>query len=113
MSLNLGLILIGWASLSFLIYRYARYSAWRSTIIGQAFMMMKTALWALYTFVVMARLFPHWQGRPLVALILLGYATVAILWLTAVVVKLQGGLGRHNTKTSGTEDSRTEVHSPL
>lgn len=113
MTLNLTLILVGWLGLSYLIYRYARYSAWRSTIIGQSFMMMKAALWALFTFVLVARLFPEWPGRPLVTAALLLFVVIAIIWQTIVVVKLQGGFRRNNERTSGTEDSHPEVHARM
>lgn len=113
MTLNLVLILVGWLGLGYLIYRYARYSPWRSTIIGQSFMMMKTALWALFTFVLVARLFPDWEGRKLISAALLLFVVVAIIWQTAVVVKLQGGLRRNGGKTTGTEGSHPEVRARM
>lgn len=108
MTLNLALILLGLVGLTYLIYRYARYSNWRSTVIGQAFMMMKTALWAMFTFVVVVRLFPDWSGRQGVSAALLSYVVLAIGAQIVAVVKLQGGFRRNRETHSGTEDNGSE-----
>lgn len=103
-TVNLILILIGWLWLSYLIYRYRRYSDWRQTIIGKSFMMMKQALWVLFTFILLARLFPDWEGRQYVSTVLLAYCVAAIIRQTLAVVSLQGGFRRREVRTSGTED---------
>lgn len=102
MTLNLAVIVTALLTLSYLIYRYARYSPWRSTRLGQAFMMMKTALWALLFFVVVIRLLPRdFPGREVIATLLLLYMAVAIFVLTTLIVKLQGGFRRQQQRSSG------------
>lgn len=109
MTLNIGLIVLGLASLTYLIYRYGRFSPWRSTIIGKSFMMMKVALWAMFTFVVLRRFFPDWSGAELLATTLLMFVDAAIFWQTSVVVKLQGGVWRHEETSTGTESEGRRV----
>lgn len=88
------LYVIGFLSLSFMIYRYARYSPWRSQPIGRAFMMMKTALWAVLAFALLRRLVPHLPFVESIRFAMVLYAISAIVYQTVVVVKLQGGLRR-------------------
>lgn len=88
------LSVIGFASLTYMIYRYARYSPWRSQPIGRAFMMMKSALWAFLAFALLRRAVPHLAGVEEIRTLLLVYAISAIVYQTVVVVKLQGGIRR-------------------
>lgn len=86
--------LIGFLSLTYMIYRYARYSPWRSQPIGRAFMMMKSALWAMLFFALLRRVIPHVPGLRDIQVLLVVYAISAIVYQTVVVVKLQGGVRR-------------------
>lgn len=88
------LYLIGFISLTYMIYRYARYSPWRSQPIGRAFMMMKSALWALLALALIGRVFPEADWRSEVQFVLIAYAVSAIIYQTVVVVDLQGGISR-------------------
>lgn len=106
MSLNLFLIVISQLGLTYLIYRYARYSKWRSTQIGKAFMAMKLALWSLLTFVIVARFLPDNEFWDLVAAVLLGFMAGAIAFQIRAVLYLQGGFLRQGQKT----DSGQDVH---
>lgn len=95
MMITLVLVIASLVSLTYLIYRYARYSPWRSQPIGRAFMMMKAALWACLAYVVAARLIPlDWGGRRVIMVVLLLFLLSAILTQIAVIVRLQGGFRR-------------------
>lgn len=88
-----GLYLIGFVASGYLIYRYARYSDWRQTAIGRSFMLMKVCLFTLFTYL----LIQHWLPFPAkVALVftIVGGVDVALIRLTSVIVKLQGGWHR-------------------
>jgi len=86
-----------WVTISYLIYRYGRYSDWSSNEGGKAFMAMKLAFWVTLTFVLAAVAFPgSWVviGR----FVALGLVEVALLYQVHTVVKLQGGWRRRRTE---------------
>lgn len=85
-----------WLTITYLIYRYGRYSEWSSNEGGKAFMAMKIAFWVTLTFVLAAVAFPGaWVtvGR----FVALGLVEVALLYQVHTVVKLQGGWRRKRT----------------
>lgn len=86
-----------WTTITYLIYRYGRYSDWRSNEGGKAFMAMKIAFWVTLTFVLTAVAFPgSWVviGR----FVALGIVEVALLYQVHTVVKLQGGWRRKRSE---------------
>lgn len=87
----LMLYIILWLSLGYLIYRYARYSAWTDTLAGKGFMAMKAALWILTTFVLAATLDPDGAWRDWLRPVALGLVQAAVIGQIVIVVKEQGG----------------------
>lgn len=90
----LTMYFLGWITVSFLIYRYARFSPWRSTKAGQSVMLVKCSLWAVLSWALIAVLFPNWEGRDVARVLLLGFVNVALLYQVHVIVDYQGGFRR-------------------
>lgn len=90
----LGMYLVGWLAVSYLIYRYARYSPWRSTRAGQSVMLVKCSLWATLSWALVAVLFPVWEGRDIARVLLLGFVDAALIYQAYVIVDYQGGWRR-------------------
>lgn len=93
----LGMYVVGWVALTYLIYRYARYSPWRSTKAGQSVMLVKASLWATLAYALVATLFPNWEGRAIARVLLLGFVDMALIYQAYVIVKYQGGFRRRKT----------------
>lgn len=83
-------------SLSYLIYRYMRYSRWEETDAGRAFLGMKICLLALTLFGLMARAFPNEDLRDAARTIIVGGILAAVLYQVRVLVRLQGGFRRNH-----------------
>jgi hypothetical protein len=104
MELTVALYVLGLVALAYMIYRYARYTPWRSTPIGRAFMLMKTALLAVFVFVLVSVVWPDWTWRDEARVLLVGYADFAILTQTWIVLQFQGGFRRHRVVKDSTAD---------
>lgn len=81
-----------WVSLTYLIYRYARYSRWTETAAGKGFMLMKVAFWSVISFALVSAALPEggvW--REIVRPIVLGLVQLGVMVQIAIVVKEQGG----------------------
>lgn len=90
----LAMYLVGWFTVTFLIYRYGRFSPWQSTKAGQSVMLVKCSLWATLSWALVAVLFPDWGGRDLARVLLLGFVNAALLYQIWVIVQYQGGFRR-------------------
>ena len=90
----LAMFVVGWLATTFLIYRYGRFSPWRQTKAGQSVMLVKCALWATFTWAIIAVLFPDWGGRDICRVLLLGFVNVALIYQAVVIVRYQGGFRR-------------------
>lgn len=92
MDLTAGIALfgVGWLVSSYLLYRIVRFSR-RIFVepIGRAFLSTKVVLWLMYTYVFIAVLAPDWIGRETTRWILIGVADLALVYVTAQVVKIQ------------------------
>lgn len=86
--------LVGWAAVSFLIYRYARFSPWRSTRAGQSVMLVKTALWAILTWALVARSVDSENLKAILRVLLVGYVNIALVFQAVTIVRYQGGFRR-------------------
>lgn len=95
----LGMYTVGWIAVTYLIYRYARFSAWRSTLAGQSVMLVKSALWALLTFALVARLIPEGSVKDILRVLLVGYVDMALIVQALTIVRYQGGFRRRRGKT--------------
>lgn len=78
-------------TLSYLIYRYARYSRWEDTDVGRAFMGMKVCLLALvlYGFASLAGLEDPWKA--IARFLVVGGIWAALTYQVVVMVRRQGG----------------------
>lgn len=95
------------AALSYLIYRYARYSRWRSTDAGRAFMTMKLALMSLVLFGLGSTADPDGDWRPIVRRLVVSAILGALLYQVSVIIRRQGGWRRKQyTQDQATIDSR-------
>ena len=83
-------------SLSYLIYRYMRYSRWEETDAGRAFLGMKICLLALTLFGLSARAWPNNDLLDETRTIIVGGILVAVLYQVRVMVRRQGGLRRNH-----------------
>jgi len=101
--------LVGWLTVSFLIYRYSRYSPWRSTKAGQSVMLVKCSLWATLTYALVAVLFPEWQYRNEARVLLLGFVNIALIYQAYVIVKYQGGFRRRKVIDVENEGNKSAV----
>lgn len=90
MSIAVALYVVGLLASGYLVYRYARYSPWRSSAIGRGFMFMKTALLAVFVFVLASVIFGDYPGEDLFRLALIGYADFALIYQLTVVMREQG-----------------------
>jgi len=79
----IGLLLVGITPLLHFIYRYHRYSPWRSTPIGRTLMYQKLAMAGILLLALFARLFGDYTLRPYLTLIVYG-ALVFFFWRTDV-----------------------------
>lgn len=104
MDATVTLYVLGLISLTVLLYRYMRYSNWRSTPIGRAFVLMKSALVAIFVYALAVTIWPDadWQNEA--RLLLIGYANIAIVTQTSIVVKFQGGWYRNRPVKDSTAD---------
>lgn len=93
--LSLALYIGVAVSLSYLIYRYMRYSRWEETDAGRAFLGMKVCLLALTLFGLLARAFPESDLRDPVRTVIVGGILVAVLYQVRVMVRRQGGFRRN------------------
>lgn len=103
-----ALYIVGFLSLSIMIYRYARYSPWRRSPMGRAFMMMKTALWAVLAHALIVRTFHDWAFKDELRFALTTYAVGAIVYQTIVVIRYQGGRIRRS-ETRERESQRSSA----
>lgn len=95
----LGMYIVGWVAVSFLIYRYARFSPWRSTLAGQSVMLVKSALWAVLTWALVARCVDSESVKSILRVLLVGYVDMALIFQALTIVRYQGGLKRHRPRT--------------
>lgn len=93
-----GLYLIGLVASGVLVFRYGRYTDWRQTEIGKAFMLVKVCLVVMFAYLLVARWLPFWVQVPLVILIV-GGIDFGLIRQGKVIVKLQGGWRRRPRKT--------------
>lgn len=90
MTLDILLYLTVFLTLGYLIYRYARYSPWRSTDAGKAFMAMKVSFFVMVTYVLVSTALEDVTGwrhiaRPVVVVCI----EAALLYQLATVMRLQ------------------------
>lgn len=92
--MNSGLILylVAGLILATMVFRYMRYSDWRATAAGRAFLWVKVAFLTTVLYVFARQVFPDadWLeswGR----VIVLGGVDVALAWQLRTMVKYQGG----------------------
>lgn len=79
--------------LSLLIYRYGRFSNWRSTDAGRAFMLMKCSLFALVLYGLASVSFLEGPAQDTIRGAVVGSIVVATVYQLVVVVRRQGGWG--------------------
>lgn len=95
----------GLVLLSYLIYRYARYSpGWVDRAIGRAYMMTKVGMWCILAYALLANLFPDWEGRETLRFLLLTFVNVSILYQIITMVKIQRGGDRREDHESTRRD---------
>ena len=78
-------------TLSYLIYRYARYSKWESTDAGRAFMSTKVCLLALSLYGLLSLAIPAEEWRDIARPLVVGSILVSLLYSVRVLVRWQGG----------------------
>lgn len=97
---GLGLIL-----LTYLIYRYARYSpGWRDRAVGRAYMSTKVALWSILFCAVIANLFRDWDGLDWLRIPLLSFVDASIVYQIVTMIKIQRGGDLREDHTSKRPD---------
>lgn len=82
-SILIAILVAAAIPLAHFIYRYARYSPWRSTAIGRTLMYQKIAMLSFVLLSLMARVFPHYFGRTALSLIVFS-ALVLLFWKTDI-----------------------------
>jgi len=87
-----------WVTLSYLIYRYGRYSAWRSTAAGKAYMFMKVAFWMLVCFGLATAAGLDGTGQAVARFTVLAVLQIALMVQVNVIVREQGGWRRRRTE---------------
>lgn len=105
----LGMYLVGWVALTYLIYRYARYSPWRSTKAGTSVMLVKCSLWATLSWALVAVLFPDGGGRDIARVLFLGFVDIAIIYQAVTIVKYQGGWRRRGSLPAEDDRRTTKI----
>lgn len=91
---------VGWVAVTYLIYRYSRYSPWRSTRAGQSVMLVKTALWAVLTFGLCSRFLADEENlKGILRVLLVGYVDIALIVQAVTIVRYQGGWRRRRETT--------------
>lgn len=96
-------------TLSYLIYRYHRYSAWEQTPAGRAFMLMKVCLLALSVYGLANVWFLTGAAEDAIRAVITLSITGALIYQTRVVVDSQGGFRRSNRRAAEVE----EPHQPM
>lgn len=81
-------------TLSYLIYRYARYSRWEETDAGRAFMGMKVCLLTLVLYAFAGILFGYGSWRDIARVLVVGGIWAALTYQVRVLVRRQGGFRR-------------------
>lgn len=102
----LGMYIVGWAAVTFLIFRYARFSPWRSTRAGQSVMLVKSALFAVLTWALVARSIDNESLKAILRVLLVGYVDIALVFQAVTIVRYQGGFRRRRQA----KDENAQIH---
>jgi len=100
---TLDVILYGLVAvtLAYLIYRYARYSAWWQTDAGRAFMSMKICLFVLTIYGLCSVAIEADGWREVARPIVVGLIWLALVYQVTVVIGRQGGWSRRRSLKDG------------
>lgn len=93
-AIDIALYLGVLVTLSYLIYRYARYSRWEDTDAGRAFMGMKVCLLALVLHVLANLVIESQLVSDITRVLVVGGIWVALTYQVRVMVRNQGGFRR-------------------
>ncbi len=97
--MNIAAVLIYsvvWLTITYLIYRYARYSPWWTNLGGKSVMIVKSALWMLVTYALATSLGLDGVWQDVFRWTMVGGIEIALLHQVWTIIRLQGGWRRRN-----------------